>query len=38
MLKPQANCTRDLVNLDGVWRFALDIPDGEGAPWTGALA
>ena len=38
MLKPQAGATRDLVNLDGVWRFALDIPDREGAPWTGALA
>jgi len=38
MLTPQAGATRDLVNLDGVWRFALDTPDREGAPWTGALA
>ncbi|HTH05903.1 MAG TPA: beta-glucuronidase, partial [Ilumatobacteraceae bacterium] len=38
MLKPQANSTRDLVNLDGVWRFALDTPDREGAPWAGTLA
>ena len=34
MLKPQAGATRDLVNLDGVWRFALD--EG-GEPWVGPL-
>ena len=31
MLKPQATGTRDLVNLDGVWRFALD----QSAPRLG---
>lgn len=35
MLKPQANSTRDLINLDGLWQFAL-IPNDEGndQSWT----
>lgn len=36
MLKPQTSATRELVNLDGIWSFALesaDVPE----PWTGAL-
>lgn len=38
MLKPQASPTRDLVSLDGIWRFALVKDDLEKeAPWTGAL-
>jgi beta-glucuronidase len=36
MLKPKPTPTRDLVNLDGVWRFAIDSRvDGE--PWKGLL-
>src|SRR3954453_4340216 len=40
MLKPQATATRDLVNLDGVWRFAVDGPETVepwGSPLPGAL-
>ncbi|MET9830784.1 beta-glucuronidase [Streptomyces sp. NPDC006385] len=36
MLKPRPTATRELVNLDGLWRFAV----GESAgarPWTGPL-
>lgn len=36
MLKPQTSATRELVNLDGIWSFALesaDVPE----PWTSAL-
>jgi beta-glucuronidase len=36
MLKPQASATRQLVNLDGIWRFAVDKGDME-TPWTGPL-
>jgi len=36
MLKPQASGTRDLVNLDGVWRFALD-EEGLTEPWSSSL-
>lgn len=36
MLKPQATATRDLVNLDGLWRFALDTTAGE-SPWGSIL-
>lgn len=36
MLKPTPTPTRDLVNLDGVWRFAIDSSLGE-QPWTGLL-
>jgi beta-glucuronidase len=37
MLKPKPTPTRELVNLDGVWRFAIDSRvDAE--PWTGLLA
>nr|WP_315266266.1 beta-glucuronidase [Microbacterium lemovicicum] len=36
MLKPTSTFTRELVNLDGVWRFAIDsrLPD---QPWHGPL-
>ncbi|MWV51558.1 beta-glucuronidase (plasmid) [Rathayibacter sp. VKM Ac-2803] len=36
MLKPQATATRDLINLDGTWRFAIDFPDLN-APWSSVL-
>jgi beta-glucuronidase len=36
MLKPQTSATRELVNLDGLWRFALDSAD-VAEPWTGPL-
>jgi len=36
MLKPQASGTRDLVNLDGIWRFALDDSDLRD-PWCAPL-
>lgn len=36
MLKPTPTPTRDLVNLDGVWRFAIESSLGE-QPWTGLL-
>ncbi|KAK1539137.1 beta-glucuronidase [Colletotrichum costaricense] len=36
MLKPQANSTRDIVSLDGIWNFAIaSSPDIEAdAPWS----
>ncbi|GAA3914962.1 beta-glucuronidase [Microbacterium invictum] len=37
MLKPRSTATRELVRLDGLWRFALDTAAGD-APWTGVLA
>ncbi|CAK7235504.1 hypothetical protein SBRCBS47491_009315 [Sporothrix bragantina] len=38
MLKPQATSTRDLVNLDGTWRFALVQSDLDSeAPWSKPL-
>lgn len=36
MLKPRSTPTRELVRLDGLWRFALDSTVGP-APWTGPL-
>ena len=36
MLKPRSTPTRELVNLDGVWRFALDSRVGD-APWERML-
>src|SRR3954467_12410773 len=36
MLKPQSTATRDLVGLDGVWRFAVDGPETVD-PWSRAL-
>ncbi|WP_353816192.1 beta-glucuronidase [Agromyces sp. SYSU T00266] len=36
MLKPQTTPTRELVNLDGVWRFATDPMVGD-APWAATL-
>jgi len=36
MLKPKATATRELLNLDGLWRFAIDGPAGV-EPWTRPL-
>lgn len=36
MLKPRPTATRELVNLDGLWRFATDATVGP-EPWTGTL-
>ncbi|MEU1799734.1 beta-glucuronidase [Streptomyces sp. NPDC019937] len=36
MLKPRATATRDLVNLDGLWRFAVET-DATSEPWRGRL-
>ncbi|MFJ4820831.1 beta-glucuronidase [Streptomyces sp. NPDC088801] len=36
MLKPRATATRDLVSLDGLWRFAISTAVGE-QPWTRTL-
>nr|ADC45590.1 beta-glucuronidase precursor [Streptomyces nanchangensis] len=36
MLKPRPTATRELVNLDGVWKFAVEGTVGE-TPWTGPL-
>ncbi|MEU3617948.1 beta-glucuronidase [Streptomyces sp. NPDC006872] len=36
MLKPRSTATRELVNLDGLWRFATSAATGE-QPWTGPL-
>lgn len=36
MLKPIATPTRELVNLDGVWRFGIDSRLSE-SPWTDVL-
>ena len=36
MLKPQTSATRELVALDGLWRFALDSAD-VAEPWTAPL-
>src|SRR4051812_41851968 len=36
MLKPRATASRDLVNLDGLWRFALET-DATPEPWRGPL-
>jgi beta-glucuronidase len=36
MLKPQTSPTRELVNLDGLWRFAIDSAV-EASPWAGPL-
>lgn len=36
MLKPRPTSTRELVNLDGLWRFALEDADVR-QPWTGTL-
>src|SRR5262245_20759721 len=32
MLRPRATDTRELVNVDGLWRFAVDAAAGE-RPW-----
>lgn len=36
MLKPRNTATRELVNLDGLWRFAVDTP-AVPEPWRSAL-
>ncbi|WP_075736764.1 beta-glucuronidase [Streptomyces acidiscabies] len=36
MLKPRPSATRELVNLDGVWKFALDAEAGP-TPWSAPL-
>ncbi|WP_329539057.1 beta-glucuronidase [Streptomyces sp. NBC_01358] len=36
MLKPRSTPTRELTNLDGLWRFAVDGATGE-EPWAGPL-
>ncbi|MHC5257663.1 beta-glucuronidase [Streptomyces sp. UC4497] len=36
MLKPRPTATRELVNLDGLWKFALDTAVGP-RPWTRPL-
>ncbi|PKQ26483.1 MAG: beta-glucuronidase [Actinobacteria bacterium HGW-Actinobacteria-4] len=36
MLKPQVSATREMLSLDGLWRFALDGPD-TGEAWAGPL-
>ncbi|MFV0373363.1 beta-glucuronidase [Microbacterium sp.] len=37
MLKPQETATRELLSLEGLWKFALDSPDVP-SPWTAPLA
>lgn len=37
MLTPRSTATRELVRLDGLWRFALESAVGE-EPWTSALS
>src|SRR6266571_144899 len=36
MLKPRSTATRELVNLDGLWRFAVGRAADE-QPWTAVL-
>ncbi|MFH5877233.1 glycoside hydrolase family 2 TIM barrel-domain containing protein [Arthrobacter sp. NA-172] len=36
MLRPRTTITRELVNLDGLWRFALEDADVP-RPWTASL-
>ncbi|MFC7328681.1 beta-glucuronidase [Marinactinospora rubrisoli] len=36
MLKPRPTATREIVNLDGIWRFAVEGPE-TAAPWSGPL-
>lgn len=36
MLRPQESATREVKNLDGLWRFALESPDLT-EPWKAAL-
>src|SRR6476661_8322159 len=36
VLKPRPTTTRELVNLDGLWRFAIADADVR-EPWTGTL-
>ena len=36
-LKPQHSTTRELVNLDGLWKFALAAEDEPSESWTAVL-
>jgi beta-glucuronidase len=36
MLKPRPTATRELISLDGLWRFAVDGTVGD-EPWSGPL-
>ncbi|WP_280396533.1 beta-glucuronidase [Nocardia carnea] len=36
MLAPKPTATRELVSLDGIWRFAIDTAAGD-RPWLGRL-
>ncbi|MEP7764659.1 beta-glucuronidase [Sanguibacter sp. 25GB23B1] len=36
MLKPQSSPTRELVNLDGLWRFAVE-PDESAVRWSSLV-
>ncbi|MEO3943330.1 beta-glucuronidase [Paenarthrobacter nicotinovorans] len=36
MLKPRSTITRELINLDGLWRFAVENPNVP-EPWKGVL-
>lgn len=37
MLKPQANATRELINLDGLWQFKVDFKDqGFAQSWANS--
>ena len=36
-LKPQHTTTRELVNLDGLWKFALATEDEPSDSWTTVL-
>ena len=36
-LKPQQTTTRDLVSLDGIWKFALGEYNSTATPWTSPL-
>ncbi|KAL4865432.1 hypothetical protein BDV12DRAFT_200172 [Aspergillus spectabilis] len=36
-LKPQQTATRDLISLDGLWKFALATDNETATPWTAPL-
>ncbi|KAL5344123.1 glycoside hydrolase superfamily [Aspergillus crustosus] len=36
-LKPQQTATRDLISLDGLWKFALATDNETETPWTSPL-
>ena len=37
MLKPQQTVTREIMSLDGLWKFALGSDDNSSQPWAGPL-